>query len=45
MATAQLTEQGLLIGGRWVESGSGRTFERSDPYTGETVGRVAAATR
>jgi vanillin dehydrogenase len=45
MATAQLTEQRLLIGGRWVESGSGRTFETSDPYTGETVGTVAAASR
>jgi acyl-CoA reductase-like NAD-dependent aldehyde dehydrogenase len=43
--TGKPTEQRLLIGGRWVESASRRTFEKSDPYTGEVVGTAAAATR
>jgi vanillin dehydrogenase len=45
MATAQLTEQRLLIGGRWVDARSGNSFEKVDPYTGETVGAAAAAGR
>ena len=31
----------LLIGGRWVEAASGRTFETRNPATGELLARVA----
>ncbi|MFD0668318.1 aldehyde dehydrogenase family protein [Ramlibacter sp. MAHUQ-53] len=31
----------LLIGGRWVPSLSGRTFETADPATGEVLARLA----
>jgi phenylacetaldehyde dehydrogenase len=31
----------MLIGGRWVEAASGRSFETLDPATGETLARVA----
>lgn len=34
-------DQKMLIGGRWVESVSGRTFETHDPSTGEVICRVA----
>ncbi|MEE4152588.1 MAG: aldehyde dehydrogenase family protein [Erythrobacter sp.] len=30
-----------LIGGRWVESASGETFDTLDPATGERLGKVA----
>jgi acyl-CoA reductase-like NAD-dependent aldehyde dehydrogenase len=33
----------LFIGGRWVESLSGKTFETLDPATGEVLARVAEA--
>src|SRR6267143_5482190 len=33
----------LLIGGRWVESVSGKTFETLDPATGQVLARVAEA--
>jgi vanillin dehydrogenase len=39
------TEQLLLIGGEWVPASEGGTAEKSHPYTGEPVGRAAAATR
>jgi vanillin dehydrogenase len=45
MATAQLERQDLLIGGEWVEAAAGRTFERRDPYTGETASLAAAGGR
>ncbi|MQA76187.1 MAG: aldehyde dehydrogenase family protein [Solirubrobacterales bacterium] len=45
MATTQLDEQGLLIGGAWREAGSKRAFDQVDPYTGEAAGSAAAATR
>jgi vanillin dehydrogenase len=45
MATAQLELQKLLIGGQWTEASSGRTFERTDPFTGERAGTAAAAKR
>jgi acyl-CoA reductase-like NAD-dependent aldehyde dehydrogenase len=45
MATAQLESQRLLIGGTWTESGSQKSFEKIDPYTGEAAGSAAAATR
>lgn len=33
----------LFIGGRWVESASGKTFDSLDPATGEVLARVAEA--
>jgi acyl-CoA reductase-like NAD-dependent aldehyde dehydrogenase len=33
----------LFIGGRWVESASGKTFDTIDPATGEVLARVAEA--
>jgi acyl-CoA reductase-like NAD-dependent aldehyde dehydrogenase len=46
--TASATEnavRGLHIGGRWTDAEGGRTFEDSDPYTGEPVASVPAGTR
>ena len=45
MTTVELEQQRLLIGGEWVEASGGGTFERSDPLTGDTVTRAAAAGR
>src|SRR4051812_47070235 len=45
MTTAQVEDQRLLIGGEWVGAGSERTFERTNPYTGEPAGTAAAASR
>jgi vanillin dehydrogenase len=42
MATA-VEQQNLLIGGDWVAAKSGRECEQVNPYTGEAVGRAAAA--
>jgi benzaldehyde dehydrogenase (NAD) len=36
-------QQKLLIGGEWVGARSGRECEQVNPYTGEVVGRAAAA--
>ena len=33
----------LLIGGRWVDAASGKTFENVNPATGEVLARVAEA--
>src|SRR5260370_23125456 len=33
----------LFIGGRWVESASGKTFDPLDPATGEVLAKVAEA--
>src|SRR5919201_2283187 len=44
MTTAQVEQQRLLIGGQWVGASSDRTFEKTDPYTGESAGSAAAAT-
>jgi phenylacetaldehyde dehydrogenase len=33
----------LFIGGRWVESASGKTFDTLDPATGEVLAKVAEA--
>jgi vanillin dehydrogenase len=38
-----MTSQQLLIGGEWTEARSGREYEQHFPYTGEVVGRAAAA--
>jgi vanillin dehydrogenase len=45
MATAQLEQQQLLIGGEWVGAKSGEVFEKTDPFTDEAVGVSAAAGR
>jgi acyl-CoA reductase-like NAD-dependent aldehyde dehydrogenase len=41
----ELDEQQLLIGGSWVGARGGRTYEKTDPYTGEPAGKAAAASR
>jgi vanillin dehydrogenase len=45
VTTAQAEDQRLLIGGEWVGAGSERTFERTNPYTGDPAGNAAAASR
>jgi acyl-CoA reductase-like NAD-dependent aldehyde dehydrogenase len=45
MSITEVEQQQLLIGGEWASAGSGETFERNDPYTGEVASRAAAATR
>jgi acyl-CoA reductase-like NAD-dependent aldehyde dehydrogenase len=44
MSTVSTEQQPLLIGGAWVAASEGRTFEKTDPYTGEPVTEAAAAT-
>jgi acyl-CoA reductase-like NAD-dependent aldehyde dehydrogenase len=45
MATVEVGEQRLLIGGEWRGASSGATFEKENPYSGEPAGSAAAATR
>jgi acyl-CoA reductase-like NAD-dependent aldehyde dehydrogenase len=45
MATVELAQQDLLIGGRWTDAAGGATFEKTFPFTGEPVGMAAAAKR
>jgi benzaldehyde dehydrogenase (NAD) len=45
MATVELAQQELLIGGRWTGAAGGGTFEKTFPFTGEPVGVAAAAKR
>src|ERR1700721_724712 len=45
MATVDLARQQLLIGGNWIEAGSGHSYEQHFPYTGAPVGTAAAAGR
>jgi benzaldehyde dehydrogenase (NAD) len=45
MATTELASQQLLIGGRWSDAQTGRTYHQTSPYTGESVGVAAAAGR
>jgi vanillin dehydrogenase len=45
MTTVDLEQQRLLIGGEWVPAGGDATFERTDPFTGETLTLAAAAGR
>jgi acyl-CoA reductase-like NAD-dependent aldehyde dehydrogenase len=45
MATVDVDVQQLLIGGRWVGASSARTFEKTNPFTGEPAGSAAAASR
>src|SRR3954471_10035110 len=40
-ATPAVPDQKMLIGGRWVEAASGKTFETVNPATGEVICRVA----
>ena len=35
----------MYIGGEWVDSVSGETFESIDPYTGEALGGVSFGQR
>ncbi|AWM40107.1 Aldehyde dehydrogenase PuuC [Gemmata obscuriglobus] len=37
----RVADQQLLIGGKWVDSVSGKTFETLDPASGEVICRVA----
>jgi acyl-CoA reductase-like NAD-dependent aldehyde dehydrogenase len=43
MATVELEQQRLLIGGEWVPAGSGRSWESSGPVEGVGASPVAAA--
>jgi acyl-CoA reductase-like NAD-dependent aldehyde dehydrogenase len=45
MATVELAQQELLIGGRWTGAAGGGTYEKTFPFTGEPVGVAAAAGR
>jgi vanillin dehydrogenase len=45
MTVTQLEPQELLIGGAWKGAGGDRSFETTDPWTGETAGTAAAAGR
>jgi acyl-CoA reductase-like NAD-dependent aldehyde dehydrogenase len=45
MATVEVGEQHLLIGGSWRGASSGAAYEKTNPYTGESAGTAAAATR
>jgi benzaldehyde dehydrogenase (NAD) len=40
-----MSTQQLLIGGSWVDARDGGEFEQTFPFTGEVVGRAAAAGR
>lgn len=41
----RVTDQHMLIGGKWVESVSGKTFETTDPTDGSLICRVAEGDR
>src|SRR4051812_25787947 len=45
MATTDVEQQQLFIGGEWTAATGGGTFERTDPFTGETVTVAAAGGR
>jgi acyl-CoA reductase-like NAD-dependent aldehyde dehydrogenase len=45
MATVEVAQQQLLIGGDWRDATADRTYDKSDPYTGERTETVAAASR
>src|SRR3954469_10177045 len=45
MATVEVGQQRLLIGGEWREASSGRSYEKANPFSGESAGSAAAATR
>jgi aldehyde dehydrogenase (NAD+) len=37
----KVADQKMLIGGKWVESASGKTFDTTNPANGQTICRVA----
>lgn len=37
---SKLTAYQTYIDGKWVDAASGKTFETSDPYTGEPWARI-----
>jgi acyl-CoA reductase-like NAD-dependent aldehyde dehydrogenase len=41
----EIREAKLFIGGEWLDSEGGETFDDPDPFTGDPVARVAAGTR
>src|SRR3954454_529888 len=45
MATVDVEQQQLLIGGTWRGASSGATHEKANPYSGESAGLAAATTR
>ena len=45
MTITQLERQDLLIGGSWKGAAGDDSFETTDPWTGETAGTAAAASR
>ena len=45
MATTEISEQQLLIGGEWRSAGSGATFDAINPFTGEAASTASAAGR
>src|SRR5215218_9499893 len=40
-APPKVKDQPMLVGGKWVDSQSGKTFETQNPATGEVICRVA----
>jgi len=42
---ASVREGQIYIGGEWVDSAGGATFDDHDPFTGDVVARIAAGTR
>ncbi len=45
MSTTTMAEYRHFIAGEWSDAGSGKTFDDTDPYTGDVVAQVAAGTR
>jgi aldehyde dehydrogenase (NAD+) len=44
-ATPRVPDQKMLVGGRWVESASGKSFPTLNPATGEVICQVAEGDR
>src|SRR5262245_1394857 len=44
-STLEATDRRLFIGGQWTDAAEGGTFENRDPFTGDVVATVPAATR
>ena len=38
-------EYKMYVGGDWVDSATGQTFDNYNPYTGEVFAKIAAARR
>jgi acyl-CoA reductase-like NAD-dependent aldehyde dehydrogenase len=45
VSAIEKTMPGLHIGGEWTDAASGRTFEDTDPFSGDVVAIVPAGTR